>query len=99
MMIIRKESINNQSTVFYDLAKDPILSDKARGLYMRLFMVPDGENCTIKNLARTGRDGESAIRGAIKELEKSGYIRIEWMRSPQGKILGNQCSLNGGAEK
>ncbi len=100
-MIIRKKIIHGRQylTTFKTLAEDPALSDKARGLYMRLPMVPDGEDCTIKRFACTGRDGESAIRSAIKELEKSGHIRIEWMRSPQGKITGNQCFLTWGGQR
>ncbi|WP_324608004.1 hypothetical protein [Streptomyces sp. NRRL S-455] len=49
------------------------LSYKAKGLFGLLSTHREGWRMTVTDIARRGRDGESAVKSGLKELEKHGF--------------------------
>ncbi|MFC8428052.1 hypothetical protein [Streptomyces sp. NPDC057253] len=50
------------------------LSFKAKGLFGLLSTHREGWRMTVTGIARRGREGESAIRSGLKELEQQGFL-------------------------
>ncbi len=87
-MIIRAEKKGNYTIIPNELLLDETISDKARGTLVRLLCRPENWNLNINHLVKTGKDGNTAIRSAIRELEKAGYIQREVTRHENGRIIG-----------
>ncbi|MGW7208457.1 helix-turn-helix domain-containing protein [Streptomyces sp. NPDC054837] len=68
------------------LFRDARLSFKAKGLYGLLSTHRDGWRMTVTALARRSREGESAVKSGLKELEKHGFLARERERSPGGTL-------------
>jgi hypothetical protein len=64
---------------------DPALSLKARGLYAHLAVChPNGYGLSVGLLAEEVKDGPTAVRSAIEELESRGYLIREVQRHSDG---------------
>lgn len=61
--------------------RDTRLSLKARGLLTLLMSHEPGFEVSRERLARSGQDGDGAIRSAIAELEAAGYLKRSQIRS------------------
>ncbi|MEU4884564.1 hypothetical protein AB0G19_29495 [Streptomyces althioticus] len=68
------------------LFRDPQLSFKAKGLFGLLSTHRDGWRMTVADIARRGRDGDSAVKSGLKELEKHGFLVRERERGPDGTL-------------
>ncbi|NNN37753.1 hypothetical protein HLK59_47045, partial [Streptomyces sp. S3(2020)] len=68
------------------LFRDARLSFKAKGLFGLLSTHRDGWRITVTALARRSREGESAVKSGLKELEKHGFLARERERSPRGTL-------------
>ncbi|MCX5251936.1 helix-turn-helix domain-containing protein [Streptomyces sp. NBC_00201] len=68
------------------LFRDPQLSFKAKGLFGLLSTHRDGWRMTVSDIARRGRDGDSAVKSGLKELEKHGFLVRERERGPDGTL-------------
>ena len=55
--------------------RDGRLSLKARGLMSLIMSHSEGWSLSIESIARQGQEGKDAIRSAVRELEKFGYLR------------------------
>lgn len=88
-MIIRTEKNRNNPYYMKNRAatEDPRLSWKAKGIHDYLMSKPDNWEANINQLVKAGPDGPSAVRAAVKELIKYGYIAKVQMRE-NGKIAG-----------
>ncbi|MGW5686491.1 hypothetical protein [Nonomuraea sp. NPDC003754] len=71
-----------------DLARDRRLTRKARGLFVELASHVEGWMTSIAQLAQLGPEGVHAIRGAVEELEKYGYLVRVQNRDPATGRLG-----------
>ncbi|WP_051958155.1 hypothetical protein [Desulfobacter vibrioformis] len=87
-MIIRTEKKANYTRLSNEFLLDETISDKARGTLARLLSRPDKWNLNVNYLVKTGKDGHTAIRSAIRELEEAGYIQREVSRHENGRIIG-----------
>ena len=87
-MILRAEKRSNYTRIPNEFLLDDTISDKARGLLARLLSRPDNWNLNINYLVKTGKDGHTAIRSAIRELEKAEYLQKEVTRHKNGRIIG-----------
>ncbi|MFJ4790796.1 hypothetical protein [Streptomyces sp. NPDC088794] len=56
------------------LFRDRQLSFKAKGVFGLLSTHREGWRMTVTDIARRGREGEWAVKGALKELEKCGFL-------------------------
>ncbi|WP_190824699.1 hypothetical protein [Saccharopolyspora pogona] len=78
------------------LARDPRLSLKAKGLFLNLASHKEGFDITVDLIERQNKDGKTAIDGAIKELQKFGYVyRGERIRYPAGTVDKNGKNIGG----
>ena len=84
-MIIRTEKKSNYTRMPNEFLLDETISDKARGTLARLLSRPDDWNLNINYLVKTGKDGHTAVRSAIRELEAAGYIQKEVSRHANGR--------------
>lgn len=87
MSIIRAPRPESGWTAFAnDVCRDERISDKARGLLLRMLSHADNYRFSSDRLAyeRTGRD---AIQSALRELEAAGYVRRMTTRDERGRII------------
>ncbi|KUN57238.1 hypothetical protein AQJ46_48000 [Streptomyces canus] len=68
------------------LFRTPELSYKAKGLFGLLSTHREGWRMTVTDIARRGRDGESAIKSGLRELEKHGFLVRERERGEDGTL-------------
>ena len=66
--------------------KNKELSLKAKGLMSLMLSLPDEWDYTLRGLAQINRESVDAIRTAIWELEKAGYIIRRQGRNAAGKM-------------
>jgi len=84
-MNIKSEKILNSTTIPNELLLDETISDKARGLLVRMLSRPCDYKFDIPKLIDEGKSGNSAVRSAIKELESQHYVHRFSIRK-NGKI-------------
>ena len=70
--------------------RNPDLSLKAKGLLSQMLSLPDNWDYTLAGLAAINQEGKDAIRAAIVELEKAGYVERRQTRDENGKLAGNE---------
>lgn len=92
-MIVKSENKDNYTILSNAVLLDDTISDKARGVLVRLLCRPENWNLNIKHLVKTGKDGNAAIRSAVRELEAAGYIRKEIARHENGRIIGIEYTV------
>ena len=83
----------------YGIAPNEILNNenislKAKGLYTYLQSKPDGWKFSIQRISIQTKDGKSAIRGAIKELENLGYLKRIPLKDDDGRWNGYDYELS-----
>ena len=64
------------------------LSLKAKGLLSQMLSLPDNWDYTLKGLSLINREKIDAIREAIRELERAGYIVRSRERDEKGRLRG-----------
>ena len=75
MAIFRIEKTADYTTMSNRHFKDKRLSLKSKGLLSQMLSLPENWDYTLKGLAHINRESIDAIRTAIWELEKAGYVR------------------------
>lgn len=70
--------------VHRETCQDKRLSFKARGLLVYILSLPEDWEIRVAHLAREGKEGREAIRGAFDELEEHGYAQRTRLRKPDG---------------
>src|SRR5689334_246103 len=70
------------------LFRDARLSAKAMGVFGHISTHRDGYGVTPESISRCMRDGVSAIKGALRELEQYGYLARVRERTAEGKLGG-----------
>lgn len=82
--ILRRSSsfsvMNND--IFYDLD----LSHSAMGLLCKMLSLPPEWDYTVKGLVAISKDGRTAIRRQLKELETAGYLSRTQTRDSAGRM-------------
>jgi len=68
-------------------AQDERLSFRARGIIAEHVSRPPGWRSDAVSLSRRAKEGEKAVRAALRELEQLGYLQRERVRTPQGRIV------------
>lgn len=68
--------------------RDSRISRKARGLLVEIMSHSPGWIVTLESLVGAGVEGREALRTAIKELEKFGYLERERERNSDGTLAG-----------
>jgi hypothetical protein len=68
------------------LFRDVRLSFRAKGIFGYISTHRDGWQVTIADLAAVGPDGREAVRFALRELERCGYLIRERLRRADGTL-------------
>ncbi len=82
------DALGRHFTQIYNGAlRDKRLSRRARGMLAELLTHSDGFGITVANLV-TVHEGRDAVTGALKELERYGYLHRRRIVDPSTKKLG-----------
>lgn len=87
MAIIRVEKRSNYTVVDNTFIRDMNLSMKAKGLMLLMLSLPPEWDYSVAGLAAICKEGMTAIRGALKELEEAGYLCRERRNSEKGYFV------------
>ena len=90
MAVFRVERTNNYTVMSNYHLRDKTLSLKAKGLLSLMLSLPETWDYTLSGLARISLEGKDAIRAAVVELEKAGYIKRSRMRNEKGHLQGTE---------
>lgn len=102
MAVMRVEKSANYTVMSNRHLDDTRLSLKAIGLLSKILRLPDDWDYTLEGLARICKEGKDAIRSAIVELERAGYIERRQTHAADGSFAGNEyivheCPVGGDA--
>ena len=87
MAIIRVDKRSNYTVVDNTFIRDMNLSLKAKGLMLMMLSLPPEWDYSVAGLSAICKEGMTAIRGALKELEECGYLRRERRNSEKGYFV------------
>ena len=90
MAVFRVERTNNYTVMSNYHLRDKTISFKAKGLLSMMLSLPENWDYTLAGLARISLEGKDAIRAAVVELEKAGYIQRGQTTDKAGKFSGNE---------
>ena len=93
MAVFRIERTRDYTVMSNHHLKDSALSLKAKGLLSMMLSLPDEWNYTTRGLAKICKEGVDAIGGALRELEKAGYIVRRQLRGPGGRISDTEYTI------
>ena len=96
MAVFRVERTRDYTVMSNCHLRDRRLSLKAKGLLSQMLSLPEDWDYTLTGLAGINRESKDAIRSAVNELERAGYIRRRQTTDAKGKqpLLGNPSSEN-----
>ena len=86
MAVFRIERTRDYTVMSNHHLRNHELSLKAKGLLSMMLSLPDDWNYTTRGLAKICKEGVDAIGGALRELEREGYIVRHQLRDGQGRI-------------
>lgn len=86
MPVIRIEHTKNDSTMSNYHLRDMNLSLKAKGLLSQMLSLPEDWDYTLNGLTTINMESREAIRAAVLELERAGYLQRCRERRPDGKL-------------
>ena len=86
MAVFRIERTRDYTVMSNHHLRNRALSLKAKGLLSMMLSLPDDWNYTTRGLAKICKEGVDAIGGALRELEREGYIVRHQLRDAQGRI-------------
>ncbi len=87
MAVFRVERNKGYTVMSNHHLRNKELSLKAKGLLSQMLSLPEDWDYTLKGLSLINREKIDAIREAIKELERAGYI-VRSRCQRQSKIVG-----------
>ena len=86
MAVFRVEKNKGYTVMSNHHLRNKALSLKAKGLLSQMLSLPEDWDYTLKGLSLINRESIDAIRTAVWELERAGYIRREQGRDTKGKM-------------
>lgn len=93
MAVIRVEKKKNYVVMAKFHLRDKRLSLKAKGMMSFLLALPDDWEYTLEGLVTQLKDGITAVRAALKELEACGYMKIGRARDKAGRLRGTVYTI------
>ena len=88
MAVFRVERNKGYTVMSNHHLRNKELSLKAKGLLSQMLSLPEDWDYTLAGLSLINREKIDAIREAIKELEKAGYIKRSRERDEKGRLRG-----------
>lgn len=83
----RKRKQGNFAQIDNNMFKDERMSLKAKGLLGYLHTCPENWKFSIQRLSKILKEGDFALRSAVKELVRYGYLEIKRVRT-NGRFTG-----------
>ena len=90
MAVFRVERTQNYTVMSNYHLRDKTISFKAKGLLSLMLSLPEDWDYTLAGLARISLEGKDAIRAAVVELEKAGYVQRRQTTDKAGKFSSNE---------
>ena len=90
MAVFRVEKSKDYTVMSNHHLRNTDLSLRAKGLLSQILSLPEGWDYTIAGLAKINKEGKDAVRAAVQELEKAGYIIRRQKMDSGGKFGGNE---------
>ena len=88
MAVFRVEKNRGYTVMSNHHLRNKDLSLKAKGLLSQMLSLPENWDYTLKGLSLINREKIEAIREAIRELERAGYIVRSRERHEKGRLRG-----------
>ena len=88
MAVFRVERNNGYTVMSNHHLRNKELTLKAKGLLSQMLSLPENWDYTLKGLSLINREQIDAIREAVRELEKAGYIVRTRERDEKGRLRG-----------
>ena len=93
MATSRVEKSANYTVMSNHHLRDKSLSLKAKGLLSQILSLPEEWDFTLQGLAYINREQLDAIRQAVHELERAGYIVRTREGDSRGRLCGTEYSI------
>lgn len=90
MTVFRVQKNSNYTVMSNEHLRNPDLSLKAKGLLSQMLSLPEDWDYSLEGLSRINKEGIDAIRTAIRELERFGYLERHRVRDELGKLTGTE---------
>lgn len=90
MAVFRVERTQNYTVMSNNHLRDKQLSLKVKGLLSLMLSLPEDWDYTLSGLARISLEGKDAIRAAVVELERAGYVQRRQTTDKAGKFGTNE---------
>ena len=88
MAVFRVERNKGYTVMSNHHLRNKELTLKAKGLLSQMLSLPEDWDYTLAGLSRINREKIDAIREAVRELEKAGYIQRSRERDEKGRLRG-----------
>ena len=86
MAVFRVEKNRDYTVMSNHHLRNADLSLKSKGLLSQMLSLPEEWDYTLKGLSQINREGIDAIREAIRELERAGYVTRTRVRNEKGQL-------------
>ena len=94
MPIFRVERTRDYTVMSNYHLRDKRLTLKAKGLLSQMLSLPEDWDYTLSGLSHINRESKDAIRSAVNELEKAGYIHRRQTTDASGKFSTNEYVIH-----
>ena len=93
MSVFRVEKNKGYTVMSNHHLRNHTLSLKAKGLLSQMLSLPDDWDYTLQGLAQINKESIDAIREAVRELERAGYIKRCRERDERGCLRGTVYTI------
>ena len=93
MSVFRVEKNKGYTVMSNHHLRNHTLSLKAKGLLSQMLSLPDDWDYTLQGLAKINKESIDAIREAVRELERAGYIKRSRERDERGCLRGTVYTI------
>ena len=94
MAVFRVEKTKDFTIMSNYHLRDKNLSLKAKGLLSQMLSLPEEWDYTLAGLAHINKESKDAIRTAILELEKTGYLTRHQTTTEGGRFGCNEYVIH-----
>ena len=93
MSVFRVEKTRGYTVMSNHHLRNHTLSLKAKGLLSQMLSLPEDWDYTLQGLAQINKESIDAIREAVRELERAGYIARSRERDERGCLRGTVYTI------
>ena len=93
MSVFRVEKNKGYTVMSNHHLRNHALSLKAKGLLSQMLSLPEDWDYTLQGLAQINKESIDAIREAVRELERAGYIERSRERDERGCLRGTAYTI------